>query len=454
MFSMREIFAGCQGYAEDMNHRRMVLASLPFGGHLTPRRDLMLGSSAAALVPLSRSWQGTEGKGLVLMSPSKEPICFDIFDGNTPRHGIVIGTTGSGKSFTMNMLLLAALSDPLVRALLIDIGGSYRRLTELLGGDNIDMRLDERCSINPILPRSAFMRDDGTFDPVVLADQTSLLAKIVQTTSGTGRIVLEKALERTLRAKDEPLLPDLLTVLKSNSWDDGLKSQAHVLANELLPFCEGVYSLLLSRPSKIRPFEKQITAFDLAGLKEHKALQSIMVSVIAFSINRQLADRSIKKIVGIDEAWEFFNDDQSADLIVRLYRQARKQNAAIIAASQSPVEFLQSKASTAMITNKHWTMALKMRSDHELLSKFGFSDQAIERSKGMQMSPMAYSEVMVQFGDHPSRIARIAPNSTEYWIATTNANECIEAEELRKSQGLTAEESILAMAKKYPVREW
>lgn len=452
-FAIKEIFGGAQGIVEDCFHQRIFLASLPFNGHLSPRRSLMAGSTAAALTPVSRPWQGTKERGMILQSASKEPIYFDIFDENTPRHGIVCGMTGSGKSFTLNTLLISLLTDPKVRALVIDIGGSYRRITEVLGGAYFDIKLDERYAINPMLPKHSLLREDGAYDPESLGAQTSLIGKIVGVSSGPARLILEKAIEKVFRKKDEPLLADLLMVLREGSWDETVKGQVQMIIHELMPYCEGVYSLLLSRPSKIRPFEKQITVFDLAGLKDHKALQSIMVNVIAFSINRQLEDKGIKKVVIVDEGWEFFDDEGSAELISRLYRQARKQNAAIISLSQSPIEFLNSKASTAMLSNKHWVMALKMSSNHELLAKFGFSDQAVEQSKGMQMSPKAYSEVLIQFGSNPARIVRIVPTSIEYWIATTNASECAREKTVLEEKQMSREEVILEMAKREPVLE-
>jgi len=451
LFAMKEIFGGAQGIVEDCMHQRVFLAGLPFNGHLSPRRSLMVGSTAAALVPLSRAWQGTKERGMILQSSSREPVRFDIFEDNTPRHGIVCGTTGSGKSFTANMLLLSFLNDPNTRALVIDVGGSYRRIADVLEGAYFDVKLDEQYAINPMLPKVSLIREDNTFDPETLGAQVSLIGKIVGVSSGPGRLVLEKAIERVFRSKEEPLLSDLLKTLRDGPWDETVKAQTQMIINELMPYCEGVYSLLLSRPSKIRPFEKQITVFDLAGLKDHKALQSIMVNVIAFSINRQLENKEVKKVVIVDEGWEFFDDDGSAELISRLYRQARKQNAAIISLSQSPVEFLNSKASTAMLSNKHWVMALKMSSNHELLSKFGFSDQAIERSKAMQMVPKTYSEVLIQFGNNPARIARIVPTSIEYWIATTNASECAREKSMREQKQLSRKEIILEMAKLEPV---
>ncbi|MBI2118962.1 MAG: ATP-binding protein [Elusimicrobia bacterium] len=454
LFTTREIFSGAQGLVEDCLHRRTFLSSLPFGGHLSPRRNLMLGSTAAALAPISRPWQGTKRASISLVSQSKEPAHIDIFDKDTPRHGIVIGTTGSGKSFLANMLLISLLSDPKIRALVIDIGGSFKRITNVLEGAYFDVKLDEKYAMNPILPRSSMMKSDGTLDPEMLGAQTSLLAKITQCSSGPARLVLEKAIEAAFLSKDEPLLSDILYSLRNNAWQENLKEQAQLIISQLLPYCEGVYSLLLSHPSRIRPFEKQITTFDLAGLKEHRDLQNIVVNVIAFTMSRQLEDKSIKKVVIIDEAWEFFNDPQSADLIARLYRQARKQNASIITLSQSPIEFLNSACASAILSNKHWCLALKMTSGHDMLEKFGFSDQAIQKSKSMQMSPKSFSEVMVKFGENAPRILRVSPISEEYWIATTNAEECTREEKFRKEQNLNQLESILEMAKAEPVVEW
>jgi len=453
VFSLREIF-GATALSEDLLHRRTFLASLPMSGHLSPRRNVMLGSTVSALAPVSHPWRGTK-EGMGLISRSYETLRFDLFDGGSPRHGIIVATTGGGKSFTANILLLSLLSDPKARALVIDIGGSYRRLAEIVGGAYFDVRVEEKYAINPLLPKSSLLRDDGTFDPEMLAAQTSLLARFLPGGgSGTARLVIEKALERVYREKDEPLLSDVYQELAKGSWEGTLKASSDAVAAELRQYVETVYANLLSRPSKVRPFESPLTVFDLAGLKEHKNLQSILVAVIAFSLNRQLDDRSVRKVIVIDEGWELFNDAAAADLISKLYRQARKQNGAILSISQSPAEFLDSPVSPAIMANIHWVMALKMASGHDKLSSFGFTDQAIEEAKTLQVVPRAFSEVLIRFGSAPARVARIAPTSVEYWIATTNAEEAVAEEKLRHEKSLTPIESVKEMARKEPVKSW
>ena len=381
---------------------------------------------------------------IVLMSVSKEPIFINIFDNCFPRHGLIIGSPGSGKSFATSILLLSLLKDPKVRALVMDIGGSYRRLTEMLGGHYVDVRLDERYAMNPLLTREEYKLHGLQLD---------LIAKIIGATSRTELCVLQKALGKVFELKEEPILSDILHVLKTHMWDEDVEPHVQHVINKLLPFFEGVFSTLLNRPTRIRPFEKQITTFNLDGLKEHNALKSIMASIIALSMTGPVPERLLKKILIIEEPWVFF-DDQSREMLDQLYRMSRPHNIAIWMISQLPKEFLLSKVINDKYDHNSWTMALKMRSDHELLSKFGFSNAEIERSKELQIVPRAFIEMLMKFGNNPAVVARIAPNSTDYWTATTNARECAEEAELRHSQGLTVDESIQAMAKKYPVKEW
>ncbi len=452
LFSIREIF-GVTGVSEDFIHRRSFMATLPMGAHLSPRRNSMLGSTVSALAPLSHAWRGTK-EGMTLSSQTKETLKFDLFDGGSPRHGIIVATTGGGKSFAANLMILSSLSDSNVRAMVIDSGHSYRRACEILGGAYFDMRIDERFAVNPLLPKKSLLREDGELDKESLGAQVSLLLRISQNTTGPGRFVMEKVLQGVYEKKDEPILSDLTNALKITKWDERLKPAAEAILSELLPFAEGIYSVLLSRPSKVRAFQTPLTVFELSGLKEHPTLQSVLVSVIQFSLARQLEDKSIRKVIFIDEGWKFFKDANAQELIESSYREMRKYNGAIISISQSPSEFLESPIAPAIMSNIHWVMALKMASGHDKLKSFGFSDQAIEKAKQLQVVPRSFAEVLIRFGQEPARVARIAPTSLQYWIATTNADEAVAEQKLREKENLSAIDSVRSMAKKEPVLSW
>ena len=74
----------------------------------------------------------------VFETPSGTPYHYDLFGGRDVGHTLMLGATGAGKSFTLNYLLVQALQyNP--RVLILDLGGSYRALTQFLGGGYLEV---------------------------------------------------------------------------------------------------------------------------------------------------------------------------------------------------------------------------------------------------------------------------------------------------------------------------
>jgi conjugal transfer ATP-binding protein TraC len=61
---------------------------------------------------------------------------------------LVTGSSGAGKSFLNNCILAQELARGL-RVFIIDIGGSYKKLTEALGGQYLEMDLSDQYRLNP-----------------------------------------------------------------------------------------------------------------------------------------------------------------------------------------------------------------------------------------------------------------------------------------------------------------
>ena len=115
---------------------------------------------AACMAPIFGPPVGTPRSGhlraaalAVLETQWRTPYHYDLFQGDV-GHTLVLGATGAGKSFALNFLLVQALQyDP--RILILDLGGSYRWLTQFLGGGY--MELSPAAAARPGFPAPALL---------------------------------------------------------------------------------------------------------------------------------------------------------------------------------------------------------------------------------------------------------------------------------------------------------
>jgi type IV secretion system protein VirB4 len=84
----------------------------------------------------------------VFETPEQTPYFFNLHV-NDVGHAVVLGSTGSGKSFLLNFLITQLQQyDP--RVVVLDLGHSYRKLTALLGGAYVELGVSRQTvTINP-----------------------------------------------------------------------------------------------------------------------------------------------------------------------------------------------------------------------------------------------------------------------------------------------------------------
>jgi hypothetical protein len=104
----------------------------------------------AHLLPLYGSFRGTATPAILYLNRRGEPAHFDPFDSPTAPHGVVVGTSGSGKSFLINHLVQQVL--PLGAAVVIlDRWASYEQLCTIQGGRYVALDFDHPICFNPFL---------------------------------------------------------------------------------------------------------------------------------------------------------------------------------------------------------------------------------------------------------------------------------------------------------------
>ena len=436
-------FGSAEAAADDMNHFRLYLGLLPGHGMLQSRKHYFQTDALAALLPLTGSWRGSKRKKMLLETPLGELIGLDPFDPELPaKHGLILGTTGSGKSFTTNYLLSGFLAaSERNHVVVVDVGGSYRKLAEYFKGEYLEVSLDERFGFNPFPPRSV-VAPGGEVDGDAVAYLTLLISRMCLG-AGEGLTVTEKAfLERAIAAAyaahEEPLLSDARAELAKLAQEH---PRAKHFADALELWTTGMYGKLFNRKGSL-DVNSRIVVFDLQGLENHPDLQGVYFFVIRSIIWGKLVDRSLRKIIAIDEGWKFFDDEVGVGLIENLYRTARKFNGAVFSISQSPKDFLDTRAANAIIANSYVKFVLKLSKGHELLPQFDLNQNEVESVRHLRAEPGRYSDLFIKFGER-AVVARIEPCPLDYWICTTSAEDRLKEDRLRAENPALSETDLL-----------
>lgn len=442
-----------EGVIDDMNHLNLFLSILPNNSHLNVRKHMLHSAAAAQLLPLSGDWRGTKSAKLLLLTDNNELLPLDLFDDAlSAKHGLVVGQTGAGKSFATNYLLKDFfIESEKNHIIIIDVGGSYRKLCALFKGQYLEVELSEKFAFNPF-PRKQYAvvnpdPDAYEIDTDVIAYITGLTQKMLNLPElpGKAQMIIENAVIATYRncAGDQPVLGDFhkeLADIKSN--DDDLKEIAREYARNLDMWTSGRYGKILNRKNSLA-INNRLVVFDLQKLDSEKELQSVIFFIISSVIEGKLKDKTLKKMIVIDEGWKFFNDAVGSMLIENLYRTARKFNAAIYSISQSPADFLGTKAANSIISNSYLKFVLKIKSGYELLDKFGLNPQEIEKVRMLRSEKGKYSEIFLKFNEN-SRVIKVQPSPVDYWICTTDPVDAQKEADIRAKHPDCTDAQIIA----------
>ena len=448
---------GARAILDHLNHDRLFLSLLPLQGGENPLAFLVSSETAVNLLPLQSSWPGTERIGLLLKTYRNEPLKLDLFDSSlASKHALMLGSTGSGKSFFTNHVLMHFLSEaPDHDVIVLDLGGSYRKLAGVLGGSYLEVECSEEFALNPFPSKEVLFPEEGEADATFLQFLKELLQKMInpeRAWSASEKVILERVIRyvyKNLSPKEAPLLGDIQKYLLSyGAGDEEDRMRAYKFAKELTLFCEGEYSKILNRPARF-DFDSRFAVFDLRKISQYEELQEILLLIIPFALRRKFENVNRKKILVLDECWHLLKKTQGVDLIELFFRTMRKMNGAVLAISQNPEDFLGSEIANVMANNAHVKYILRLKKGHEELESLGFNENQIKAVRELEVRPGRYSEIFILF-DQKSVLAKLEPSPLEYWIATTDPTDLAEE---KKVQGDYSEDPlsyIQRLADKYP----
>jgi type IV secretion system protein VirB4 len=243
---------------------------------------------------------------------------------------MILGRTGSGKSFLLNFLITSLQKyDPFT--FIFDLGGSFESLTRLFGGSYVRVGLESTdFTINPfsLPPTKANLDFLALFVKV-------LLGSIV------GR--LDAATDRALYEQIENLYsldPALRTL------DVLANTLPRNLTNALAKWLRGgQFGFLFDNPQDTISFSR-FQCFDFHQMSRYPELLEHLLFYILHRANDVIANPEVAstfKAFFIDEAWVFLRNSSIQQYVTEALKTWRKHNAAMILSSQSLDELRRSE---------------------------------------------------------------------------------------------------------------
>ena len=345
---LRRIFAGCDAKVirEGYGQLPTWFARMPAMPRKRQIRNVF-GSAgvAACLAPLfgppkGRPISGHLSKPVLATFETRwrTPFFYDLFAGDV-GHTLILGATGAGKSFLLNYLLVQSLQYA-PRVLVLDLGGSYRWLTQFLGGGYLQLAPDRADGALALKP---FTLPAGERTYQFLTGWITRLLRI-------GGHETTGADPSEIRARIEDLYafePDARS----------LSAFVRSLPKRMWPamsrwYGEGAWAAYFDNPAaeEIQLADWQV--IDLAGAAEHEDLCEAALFYLLERMRLALdnpAEAARVKLMVVDEAWRYLNDPSVLAYLAEAAKTWRKRNAALILATQSAVDVTASTAAQGLL---------------------------------------------------------------------------------------------------------
>lgn len=410
-------------------------------------------------LPIHAEWKGVPKSGVLLTGRRGQ-----LFNWN-PFHRISSGNynvclmaaSGGGKSVFLQELTTSMLAQN-AKVFILDIGGSYANICELLGGEMIGFKNNANISLNPF-SSLCLTGDHSEIDSEieiqvigkykVVRDIIITAKSIIATMCGVASQPSKEALiEQAIYKGIEEYGPDLdITKLSKvlESFADKNKD-AQELSTSLFSYTSsGVYGRYFSGSSNIS-FKKQLTVFEFEEIKNDSVFLSVIIQMVMMQIFLQVlcGDRKTPFLLVVDEAWKTISN--SAKFLAELARTLRKYYGSLITCVQNFNDLQGSDDKRAILENSTWTLLLKQ--DEKGLSSFKNSEafkDILPLIESISLAPGKYAEILF----HATDIAVVGRLGLDPYSQSLFSTDAVDFRYLieAKERGLSQDEAVESLAR-------
>lgn len=426
---------------ETYNQLNAYFATVPGGYAFNLRRLCLLNTNYADLSFLFTILPGEKVNPhlgteylAVLETDNSTPYFLNLHNGEV-AHTLILGMTGSGKSYLANTILQSAQKyAPLT--FVFDIGASFQSLTTIFGGSYLNVGQEAR---------------DFTINPFSLPSTKENL----QFLFSFFRVLIEGNEQRyRLDFKEERKLWDAVervymleagqrTISNFVNIIGELKDRLHRWTRG------GQYGFLFDNPTDTLTFSRFQT-FNFAGWGDAPDVLEPLLFYVLHRASNEIADPkklATFKIFLLDEAWLFIRNEAIRNYVVQAQKTWRKLNGAMVLATQS-IKELQESGMLQIVSESCPTKIFlaNPEMDRDVYRKaFHLNDTELDLIAGL----VPPGQMLIRKAQSSKKV-HLNVDSVTHWMATNNARDNLKKRDYFERFGVA--EGLRRLAEDFPFR--
>ncbi len=364
----------CQLVRLDFQQEEGLMSSLPLGYNQIEIQRTLTTSSVAIFVPFTTQELFQTGKDALyygLNALSNNLIMVDRKQLKNPN-GLILGTPGSGKSFSAKREILNAFLVSDDDILIADPEAEYFPLVQRLDGQVIKISPTSKQHVNPMDLNLNYSDDDNplslkvdfllSFCDIVVGSKDGLQPVEKTVIDRCVRLVYRKYLDDP-RPENTPILEDLYNTLLTQD-----EKEAHFIATALEIYVTGSLNVFNHRTNV--DIDNRIVCYDIKDLG--KQLKHLGMLVIQDQVwNRVTVNRAVGKTTRYycDE-FHLLLKGELAAWSVEIWKRFRKWGAIPTGITQNSKDLLASREIENILENSDFILMLNQAAgDRQILAK-------------------------------------------------------------------------------------